>query len=409
MKIIFSNFHGQSSATSGHGNNVSISTVKGSEKNTLQDEINCLFYLKATEGLSHVRAFIARYARKGLGVDLKRRFGLKKIICMISLCLFTGSLYSTPGHSKNKNMIAQKNLRQIEVVGNRITDSSGRDLNVEKPFKRIVSLYGAHTENLFFLGLDQEIIGVSRNETYPEAAKKKPWFSYHDGPEKFLGAAPDLVLVRPMIERGYASLIHRLEKSGIAVISLQPADVSEMLIYWRALGVLTGKHGKAEQMISDFKKQITYFEKLIDHVDMAHRKKVYFEAIHSKMKTFTPGAMALFALKTAGGINIATDAIASRGTNIGNYGKERILSHAHEIDIYLAQYGVMNNTSIKKIKEEPGFGIIKAVKNNQIYLIDEMIVSRPSFRLLKGVETIGSILYPKHYGKHPEEKETNHE
>jgi iron complex transport system substrate-binding protein len=127
------------------------------------------------------------------------------------------------------------------------------------------------------------------------------------------------------------------------------------------------------------------------------------------MKTFTPGAMALFALKTAGGINVATDAIASRGTNIGNYGKEKILSHALEIDVYLAQSGIMNHTSIKKIKEEPGFGLIKAVKNNQIYLIDEMIVSRPSFRLLKGVETIGSILYPNHYRKHPEEKETSHE
>ena len=384
---------------------------KGSEKNTLQDEINCLFYLKAIEGLSHVRVFIARYARKGLGVDLKKRSQFIKMtrMCLVSICLLLWVFHYTPGHAKNKEKIVQKNFHQIEVVGNRIIDSSGRDLNVEKPFKRIVSLYGAHTENLFFLGLDHEIIGVSRNETYPEAVKKKPWFSYHDGPEKFLGNVPDLILIRPMIERGYASLIHRLEKSGIAVISLQPADVSEMLIYWKALGVLTGKNAEADQMISKFKEKITYFEGLTADVAIPDKRRVYFEAIHSKMKTFTPGAMALFALKTAGGINVATDAIASRGTNIGNYGKEKILSHAPEIDVYLAQYGVMNNVSIKKIKEEPGFGIIKAVKNNQIYLIDEMIVSRPSFRLLKGVETIGSILYPKHYGKHPEEKEINHE
>ncbi len=50
---------------------------------------------------------------------------------------------------------------------NMIVDQAGRILTIDEPFKRIISLYGAHTENLFNLGLDHEIIGVSRHETYP--------------------------------------------------------------------------------------------------------------------------------------------------------------------------------------------------------------------------------------------------
>ncbi|MDZ7664225.1 MAG: hypothetical protein U5K27_02665 [Desulfotignum sp.] len=50
---------------------------------------------------------------------------------------------------------------------------------------------------------------------------------------------------------------------------------------------------------------------------------MYFEAIHTRMKTFTHGSMAIYALECAGGINAAADAPSSRNTNIANYSKER--------------------------------------------------------------------------------------
>jgi iron complex transport system substrate-binding protein len=112
------------------------------------------------------------------------------------------------------------------------------------------------------------------------------------------------------------------------------------------------------------------------------------------MKTFTKGAMPIFVLETAGGINIASDAPASRDTNIAVYGKEQLLSKALEIDVFLSQQGIMNSVSIETIKNEPGFNIIKAVKDNQIYLIDENIISRPVPRLYQGMVTVGKILYP---------------
>ena len=42
-----------------------------------------------------------------------------------------------------------------------IVDQAGRKIHVREPFKRVISLYGAHTENLFSLGLKKEIIGSS--------------------------------------------------------------------------------------------------------------------------------------------------------------------------------------------------------------------------------------------------------
>ena len=55
----------------------------------------------------------------------------------------------------------------------------------------------------------------------------------------------------------------------------------------------------------------------------------------------------------------------------------------------------MNRPTVSIIKKEPGFNIIKAVALDQIYIIDEKIVSRPTMRLLEGVYKIGKYLYPE--------------
>ncbi len=299
------------------------------------------------------------------------------ILAAIGLVLITGSVISANAFT--------------------FIDSSNKKIVVKKPFKKIISLYGAHTENLFSLGLDDEIIGVSKNEAYPPMTMKKPVFSYHDDAEKFIAARPDLILIRPMIARAYKNLITELTRSGITVVSLQPRTVDEMFSYWKKLGMLTGKEKQAEKMIDDFHGELGKIKSIVKKIPLSKRKKVYFESIHSRMKTFAPSSIAVFALKTAGGIDVAEDAKARRGTNIAEYGKERILSHGGQIDVFIAQRGAMNHVNIRKIREEGGFRAIKAVRDHQIYIIDEKIVSRPTMRLLDGIYEIGRILYPAYF------------
>ncbi len=276
-----------------------------------------------------------------------------------------------------------------------ITDRAGQTVTVHTPFTRIISLYAAHTENLFALGLDKEIIGVSRSAAALPAARSKPRFSAREDAEKFLAARPDLILIRPMIARAHGGLIARLRAAGITVVSLQPRTPKEMFAYWRDLGVLTGRQDAARSMIADFKKGRAAIAQRLAAIPEDRRKHVYFEAIHAKMKTFAPRSMAIFVLTSAGGINVAADARAVRASNIAAYGKERLMSKGDEIDVFLAQKGRMNPVRLEDIYNEPGFAAIKAVREHQVFLVDEAIVSRPTPRLLTGIKTIAAILYPE--------------
>ena len=71
-----------------------------------------------------------------------------------------------------------------------IADHAGRSVRFEKPFSRIISLYGAHTENLVMLGLDAEVIGISGSDRATGLLKSRSVFSYHDDPEKFIAVRP---------------------------------------------------------------------------------------------------------------------------------------------------------------------------------------------------------------------------
>ena len=274
---------------------------------------------------------------------------------------------------------------------NSLVDSDGKTIQFSQAFSRIIYLYPAHTANLMHLGLEKNIVAVGSGDTL---LGQRPQLRFQDDPERLLALKPDLVLIRPMISRSYPNLINILEKNGVRVVSLQPVSQDELFDYWLSLGRLGGAEVKAQEMVATFKTRLAELKNDLRNLPIEKRKRVYFESIHRQMKTFSPDSMAIFALETAGGINVAADAEQVRNTNIAAYGKERILSKARDIDIFLAQNGRMNPVSVADIMREPGFEVIKAVQKDQVFLVDEAMVSRPTMDLLKGIVFIRSLLYP---------------
>jgi iron complex transport system substrate-binding protein len=272
-----------------------------------------------------------------------------------------------------------------------VLDSDGRVTSVEAPFTRIISLYGAHTRNLIDMGAGSQIIAVGRSDRQLPGLPK---ISFRDDPERFLALKPDLVLIRPMISRGYPQLVERLIASGVAVVSLQPSSMEKLFGYWETLGILSGHNEGVKKMIASFGAGLAEIRSQVNHIARQHRKNVYFESIHKRMKTFAPDSMAIFVLESAGGINVAKDALQVRKTNIAAYGKEKILAKARTIDVFLAQKGRMNPVTVDMIIHEPGFQVIRAVRKKQVFLVDEKLVSRPTLGLIQGIDRVFNLLYP---------------
>jgi hypothetical protein len=103
----------------------------------------------------------------------------------------------------------------------------------------IISLYSAHTENLYALGAGQWLIGAHSTSTYPAEAAALPRFDYNGDPEALIAAEPDLVLIRPNIARKAPDFISALEKAGVLVVSLYPDNFEAFDGYISHLAMLT--------------------------------------------------------------------------------------------------------------------------------------------------------------------------
>ena len=75
-------------------------------------------------------------------------------------------------------------------------DSLGREVRLDNKPSRIVSLAPSITEILYYLGLGEKVVGVTKFSYYPPEALKKPKVgSYVDlNVEKIISLDPDFVI-----------------------------------------------------------------------------------------------------------------------------------------------------------------------------------------------------------------------
>ena len=270
----------------------------------------------------------------------------------------------------------------------RFIDARGQEIVLDQPAERIISLYSAHTENLYALGAGDRLIGGSNSEVYPEEATRLPVYHYREDPEKVIAAMPDLVLVRPMIERVAPEYIGALERAGLTVASLYPDTADEFGDYIRTLALITGTEETAEALLADREARIQAIAQSVEGVDPV---RVFFETSADPLRTLTPDALAATSVALAGGVLVTDDADENPGSSMVEYPVEKLLEKADQVEVYVAQLGGMNKTVTEAdIYSRPGYSALRAIQHGNVLVIDEKLVASPTFRQLDGVELLAA-------------------
>ena len=163
----------------------------------------------------------------------------------------------------------------------KIISESGEIVDLSKPYTRIVSLYGAHTDVLTDIGAKENLVGVdkSNNNLGIEV------FSYKDSVEKFIAIKPDLILIRPMIRDRFSGLVRSLVDANLTVVTIKPNKFDELDDYWLTLGVLSGHKDGALKYKENFHTELERLKKKADSIPVEERKTVFFEARHKTNQT----------------------------------------------------------------------------------------------------------------------------
>jgi ABC-type Fe3+-hydroxamate transport system substrate-binding protein len=142
--------------------------------------------------------------------------------------------------------LAGSNLSSMPLF----TDQLGRTLSLDRPPQRIISLVPSQTELLYTLGLEEEVVGITKFCIHPEQ-----WFRHKTRiggtkdirPEIIHSLQPDLVLANKE-ENDRTQIEELFPKVPVWVSDV--ATLADALQMIRSVGQLTGKAVQAESLAS---------------------------------------------------------------------------------------------------------------------------------------------------------------
>jgi iron complex transport system substrate-binding protein len=265
-----------------------------------------------------------------------------------------------------------------------VTDDAGRSVTVKAAPERIVSLAPANTEILYGLGLLGKVVGVTTYDDYPPEVSSIGKVGDFVTPnlEAITAARPDIIFVTTGIQ---ADVIAKLEKTGAAVIAVDPQSLEALYASIEMVGTATGTSAQAASVVAGMKDELAAIQGAID----ASPVRCFVEIAQEPLFTAGAGTLINDLIEQAGGENVVTE------EGYVGYSVEQLLTDDPEV--YLATKGSMSDPA--SLKDRAGYDKLSAVKSGRVVLLDDNLVSRPGPRVIEGIRQIAEALHPDAFGQ----------
>jgi len=278
-----------------------------------------------------------------------------------------------------------------EPVNLQIKDGLGRTITIAATPQRIISLAPSNTEYLFALGAGEQLVGRDSFSDYPKAANAITdigggWGNLDT--ETILFLDPDLVLAADITA---PEQIQALEELGFTVfVVANPNNLSEMLETMRLIAQITGHTNEAKTLISELSSRISAIEEKIAYAQTTPLVFYELDATDPNAPwTAGPGTFIATLINQAGGTNIGS-------TLEGAWAQISIEALLVENpDIIILGDFTWDGITPEAIAGRAGWETLSAVQNSQVFTIDDNLISRPSPRMVDGLEALAHLIHPE--------------
>src|SRR6185437_3925142 len=270
-----------------------------------------------------------------------------------------------------------------------VTDDEGTAVTIQSEPQKIVSLTPATTETLFALGVGSRVVGkVEDVANFPPDASSVPVVATFAGAdvEKIVSAGADLVVSGGAgLSQGPA--VEQLRRANIPVVVSYPTTIDQAIAGFRTIGRAVGAAEAGNKLADDTKARLD--ELAASVANETHKPRVFYE-IDNTNGIFTPPANSIYGemFKLAGADPIPGDANYSISL------EDLVAADPEVILLGDAAYGV----KAEDVAKRPGWGDMTAVKQGNIFPIDDITVTRPGPRLVDGLEALIQAIQPQLVG-----------
>lgn len=270
-------------------------------------------------------------------------------------------------------------------------DMEGTEFTVPKKIERIVSTAPSNTEILVGLGLGDKIVGIDKysadvkglNPDIPKIDFRNP------DAEAILALKPDIIIASGHNREGKEDPFKVLKDAGIPVVYIPTSDsIDGIYEDINFLAKLTGTEAEGNKMVDSMKSEVNKIKTIGETIK--DKKTVYFEiGSGSKLYSFGNDTFLNSLLNIVGAENI----FANEKGWISPSEESVIKSNP---DVILTNESYIENAT-DLIAKRPGWNTITAVKDNQIFLVDNNASSRGSQYVINALKQMAKDIYPEQY------------
>lgn len=252
-------------------------------------------------------------------------------------------------------------------------DDAGRAVSLARPARRVVSLLPAGTETLFALGAGETVVARTRYDREPHLAHLPSVGGGLDPSlEALVAVRPDLVVA---FETASESRIRpRIEALGIPVFAIQTEDTADIFRNIVSLGQMVGRDSAASALLASIRDELTAVRTA---VPPGRRPRVVYVASIDPPIVAGPGTFLGELIGLAGGDLV--DVGGARGAHWPQISLEALVRE--EPDIVVLPVGADPGSSVGRLRSEPGWRELRAVREGRIAQVPTDLMSRPGPRI----------------------------
>lgn len=270
-------------------------------------------------------------------------------------------------------------LATTAYAGLRLTDDRGREIALDEPASRIISLAPHLTELLFAAGAGHKIVGVSRHSDFPEAVKKIPRVgdAFQIDLERLVALEPDLIVA--WRSGNSSAQISRLESLGFRVFVSEPSRLGDIPRLLESFGALAGTVEIAEREAREFLEEVS---RLRARYAGREPVTVFYQIWERPLMTINGEHIISDVIRLCGGKN----AFADLNLLSAQVSMESVLARNPQI--------VIDGSSLGKsdFSEWRRFTRLNAVARDNLYHVSPDLLHRSSPRILEGARQVCEVL-----------------
>ena len=258
-----------------------------------------------------------------------------------------------------------------------VRDDTGREVGVEAPAHRIVSLAPHITELLFEIGAGDAIVAATEYSDYPEAARRLPSVGGLGGIalERIVALKPDLVIAW---QSGTAQAqLDALVRLGIPVFRSEPHTLADVATTLERLGRLTGHAREASNKVGEFRGKVAALR-----ATYAARApvRVFHQVWNNPLMTIGGPHLITSVIELCGGRNV----FASVGMLAPTIDAEAVIAADPQLIVTASENGDRRND----VAQWSRWTSVSAVRHHRYLFLDPALITRHTPRILIGAEAL---------------------